>query len=40
VVFPKLSTVVVITSTNYSTKGMHESTERLLVDYVLPAARR
>ena len=35
-VFPKLDMVVVITSTNYNTKGMHEQTERLLTDYILP----
>jgi CubicO group peptidase (beta-lactamase class C family) len=28
--------VVVITSTNYNTKGMHEQAERLLTDYILP----
>jgi CubicO group peptidase (beta-lactamase class C family) len=35
-VFPQLDMVVVITSTNYNTKGMHEQTERLLTDYILP----
>jgi CubicO group peptidase (beta-lactamase class C family) len=35
-VFPQLDLVVVITSTNYNTKGMHEQTERLLTDYILP----
>ncbi len=35
-VFPSLDMVVVITSTNYNTKGMHEQTERLLTDYILP----
>ena len=35
-VFPDLDMVVVITSTNYNTKGMHEQTERLLTDYILP----
>jgi CubicO group peptidase (beta-lactamase class C family) len=35
-VFPRLDMVVVITSTNYNTKGMHEQTERLLTDYILP----
>ena len=34
--FP-LDMVVVITSTNYNTHGMHEQTDRLLGDYVLPA---
>lgn len=36
-VFPELNLVVVITSTNYNTKGMHEQTDRLLSDYILPA---
>src|SRR5271166_3525312 len=35
VVFPQLEMVVVITSSNYNTKGMHEQTERLLTDYIL-----
>jgi len=35
--FPELDMVVVITSTNYNTKGMHEQTEKLLTDYVLAA---
>jgi CubicO group peptidase (beta-lactamase class C family) len=39
-VFPTLDMVVVITSTNYNTKGMHEQTEKLLTDYVLPAVER
>ncbi len=39
VVLPHLDMVVVITSTNYNTKGMHEQTEKLLTDYVLAAAR-
>lgn len=37
VVFPELDVTVVITSTNYSTRGMHEQTEKLLTDYILPA---
>lgn len=36
-VFPDLDMVVVITSTNYSTRGMHEQTDRILSDYVLAA---
>jgi CubicO group peptidase (beta-lactamase class C family) len=40
VVLPDLDMVVVITSTNYNTKGMHEQTERLLTDYVLAAVNR
>jgi CubicO group peptidase (beta-lactamase class C family) len=39
VVFPALDLVVVITSTNYSTRGMHEQTTKLLTDYVLPAVK-
>ena len=38
-VLPDLDMVVVITSTNYNTKGMHEQTEKLLTDYVLAAVR-
>ncbi len=36
-VFPGLDLAVVITSTNYGTRGMHEQTERLLTDYILAA---
>ena len=36
-VFPGLDLSVVITSTNYNTKGMHQQTEKLLTDYVLRA---
>jgi len=39
-VFPGLDLTVVITSTNYGTRGMHEQTEKLLTDYVLPAVGR
>ena len=35
--FPSLDLAVVITSTNYNTHGMHEQTEKLLTEYVLPA---
>lgn len=35
--FPGLDIVVVITSTNYNTRGMHQQTEKLLTDYVLAA---
>ena len=38
--FPSLDLTVVITSTNYATRGMHEQTEKLLVDYILPAVVR
>jgi len=37
--FPSLDTAVVLTSTNYNTKGMHEQTARLLTEYILPAIR-
>jgi CubicO group peptidase (beta-lactamase class C family) len=39
VVVPDLKTSVVITSTNYSTRGMHEQTEKILTDYALPAVQ-
>ena len=37
-VFPDLGTAVVITSTNYNTHGMHEQTEKILNEYIVPAA--
>jgi CubicO group peptidase (beta-lactamase class C family) len=37
--FPTLDMAVVITSTNYNTRGMHEQTDRLLSDYILAAVR-
>jgi CubicO group peptidase (beta-lactamase class C family) len=37
VAIPALDMTVVITSTNYSTRGMHEQTEKILTDYVLAA---
>ncbi len=40
VAVPSLDSVIVITSTNFSTKGMHEQTERLLTDYILPALQQ
>lgn len=36
-VFPDDEMVVVITSTNYNTRGMHEQTDRILTEYVLQA---
>jgi len=36
-VFPGLDLAVVITSTNYNTRGMHEQTDKLLTDYILAA---
>ncbi|GIL39937.1 serine hydrolase domain-containing protein [Roseiterribacter gracilis] len=38
-VIPSLDMVVVITSTNYNTRGMHQQSETLLTDYILPAVR-
>jgi CubicO group peptidase (beta-lactamase class C family) len=37
---PELDMAVVITSTNYNTRGMHEQTDRILDDYVLAAVNR
>jgi CubicO group peptidase (beta-lactamase class C family) len=34
---PAVDIAVVITSTNYNTRGMHEQTEQLLTDYILDA---
>ena len=39
-VFPGLDMAVVITSTNYGTRGMHEQTEKLLTDYILAAVEQ
>jgi CubicO group peptidase (beta-lactamase class C family) len=36
-VVPDLAMTAVITSTNYSTAGMHQQTDRLLTGYILPA---
>lgn len=38
-VIPALDLVVVLTSTNYNTRGMHEQTTKLLTDYILPAVK-
>ena len=38
-VFPDLDMSVVLTSTNYGTKGMHQQTEQLLTDYILRAVQ-
>jgi hypothetical protein len=32
-----LGAVVVITSTNYNSRDMHEQTDRLMTEYILPA---
>lgn len=37
---PSLDMAVVITSTNYNTRGMHEQTEKLLTDYILAAIEK
>lgn len=36
-VFPELGLTVVVTSTNYNAPGMHDVTDRVLTEYVLPA---
>jgi len=36
-VFPDLDSVVTITTTNYNAPHMHESTDRMLTEYILPA---
>jgi CubicO group peptidase (beta-lactamase class C family) len=35
--FPSLRAAIAITSTNYNTRGMHELTEKLLTDFIVPA---
>jgi CubicO group peptidase (beta-lactamase class C family) len=37
IAIPALDMTVVISSTNYNTRGMHEQTEKILTDYVLAA---
>ena len=37
VVFPELNLVAVLTSTNYGTPGMHQQTDPLLSEFILPA---
>jgi len=37
---PSLDSAVAITTTNYNTRGMHEQTEKLLVDFVLAAIQQ
>ena len=39
-VFPSLDMVVVVTSTNYNTRGMHEQTDMILSDYILESVKR
>ena len=38
--FPGLDMAVVITSTNFNTRGMHEQTEKILTDYILAAVEK
>lgn len=40
VAIPDLDLAVVITSSNYNTRGMHEQTEKILDDYVLAAVEK
>jgi len=40
VAIPSLDMAVVITSTNYNTRGMHEQTEKILTDYVLATVEK
>jgi CubicO group peptidase (beta-lactamase class C family) len=40
VAIPKLDMVVVITSTNYNSRGMHEQTEKILTDYILASVEK
>jgi hypothetical protein len=40
VAIPALELAVVITSTNYNTRGMHEQTEKLLTEYVVGAVEK
>jgi CubicO group peptidase (beta-lactamase class C family) len=37
--FPAQDMAVVITSTNYNTHGMHEQTDKILTDFVLPSVQ-
>ncbi len=39
-VFPELNMCVVITSTNYNTRGMHEQTDKILSDYILESIEK
>lgn len=40
VAIPALDMAVVITSTNYNTRGMHEQTEKILTDYILGSVEK
>ena len=37
---PSLDAVAAITSTNYNTRGMHEQTDRILTEFIIPALAR
>jgi CubicO group peptidase (beta-lactamase class C family) len=39
-VFPSLDMTIVITSTNYNTKGMHEQTDRILSDHIIGSLQK
>lgn len=39
-VFPSLDMVVVVTSTNYNTRGMHEQTDKILSEFILESVQR
>jgi CubicO group peptidase (beta-lactamase class C family) len=40
VAIPALDMAIVITSTNYNTRGMHEQTEKILTDYILASVEK
>jgi hypothetical protein len=40
VAIPGLDLAVVVTSSNYNTRGMHEQTGKILDDYVLAAVEK
>jgi CubicO group peptidase (beta-lactamase class C family) len=40
VAIPELDMAIVITSTNYNARGMHEQTEKILTEYVLASVER
>ena len=38
-VIPSLNLVVVVTSTNFNTRGMHEQSDRILSEFIIPAVK-